>query len=103
MREHLDYCDVHGDFILIKDSVVPKNIYDINRARKTIPKGWLTIKKSKISGEGVWSLREIPEGIRFGPYEGEILNCSNDEGYCWEVSIYKFIILKVFKEKYQKE
>lgn len=80
-----DYCRIHGDFIIIKDVKVPPNPSDPERALKTIPKCWLAVKPSQIDGQGVWSIRHIPKAIKFGPYEGDILEFPNNDNYCWKI------------------
>jgi hypothetical protein len=48
---------------------------DPHRARNSVPDG-LVIKKSLIrgAGEGVFSTTLQPKGIRYGPYEGELVD-----------------------------
>ncbi|GJQ78091.1 putative ribosomal small subunit assembly [Trypoxylus dichotomus] len=55
-----------------------------DRARKTLPKKLLQIKKSKIHGEGVFALKTIPKGIKFGPYDG-LETVESTSGYAWKI------------------
>ena len=60
----------------------------VYRCHLSLPTG-LVIKTSSIpkAGAGVWAEAPVPKGVRFGPYEGIIVEHSEDahSGYCWQV------------------
>lgn len=87
-KDWVDYCLVHGNLVIIKDSdvTVEKTSMGFNRATKSCPSDWLSVKPSLISGLGVWSVRRIPEGVRFGPYQGKLTIPPNkDCSYTWRL------------------
>ena len=53
------------------------------------PPNGIVIKESSIpkAGSGVWAETPVPKGVRFGPYEGTIVEDIEDahSGYCWQV------------------
>ncbi|XP_060993699.1 histone-lysine N-methyltransferase PRDM9-like [Dama dama] len=84
----IDSCAIHGPPTFIKDSAVEKG--HANRAALTLPPG-LRIRRSGIpkAGLGVWNeASDLPLGLHFGPYEGQIID--NEEashsGYSWMVN-----------------
>ena len=62
----------------------------VYRCHLSLPTG-LVIKTSSIpkAGAGVWAEAPVPKGVRFGPYEGIIVEHSEDahSGYCWQVRL----------------
>ncbi|KAK2176512.1 hypothetical protein NP493_660g02003 [Ridgeia piscesae] len=83
-------CPVHGPLVVIKDTEVKAvdlkpGVY---RCHLSVPSG-LVIKPSSIpsAGAGVWAEAPVPKGVRFGPYEGVIVEDSEDahSGYCWQI------------------
>ena len=58
------------------------------RSDVSLPHG-IVIKESSIpkAGSGVWAETPVPKGVRFGPYEGTIVDDIEDahSGYCWQV------------------
>ena len=58
------------------------------RSDVSLPHG-IVIKESSIpkAGSGVWAETPVPKGVRFGPYEGTIVEDIEDahSGYCWQV------------------
>ncbi|XP_064645917.1 histone-lysine N-methyltransferase PRDM9-like [Lineus longissimus] len=89
-KEYPGDCPVHGPLTIIKDKEVPPSRRsDPDHARKTTPDG-LVIEPSKIPGAGLGVISNIaiPEGVRFGPYVGEIVhnvNLASDSGYAWQI------------------
>ena len=86
--EYKGDCPICGPLVIINDTPVIDG--DPQYASKTIP-DMLFIDDSTIIGAGseVFAKREIPKGVRFGPYQGEcVLNEeeAHDSGYSWEVS-----------------
>ncbi|KAB0344364.1 hypothetical protein FD754_021290, partial [Muntiacus muntjak] len=83
----IDSCAIHGSPTFIKDSAVEKG--HANRAALTLPPG-LRIRQSGIpkAGLGVWNeASDLPLGLHFGPYEGQITDNEEDSysGYSWTV------------------
>ena len=72
----------------VKDHKVRKGTKD--RAKKTLPSVILTIKSSSIHGKGVFSTKNLPQGLRFGPYEG-IQKISSTTGYAWRLRSGRFV------------
>ncbi|KAK9753120.1 hypothetical protein QE152_g3585 [Popillia japonica] len=76
--------------------------FKFSTEKKTLP-DILEIKKSKIHGEGVFALKNIPKGIKFGPYDGienvkrkfgpydGIENVKSITGYAWRIRGGKFL------------
>lgn len=65
-----------------------------DRSLCTIPKDILEIKQSK--NHGVFALKEIPEGVSFGPFEGlEFIHRS--KGSIWKIKDRKFITINDIK------
>jgi hypothetical protein len=65
--------------------------YDEDRALHTLPPG-LVVKPSSIigAGLGVFTEREIPPRVMFGPYGGVEIHdemTAHDSGYCWQVKL----------------
>jgi hypothetical protein len=65
--------------------------YDEDRALHTLPPG-LVVKTSSIigAGLGVFTEREIPPRVMFGPYGGVEIHdemTAHDSGYCWQVKL----------------
>ena len=62
----------------------------VYRCHLSLPSG-LVIKTSSIpkAGAGAWAEAPVPKGVRFGPYEGIIVEHSEDahSGYCWQVRL----------------
>ena len=65
---------------------VPQDPKDPTRADRTLPPQ-LCIAQSKIphAGRGVWTRVLLKKGLRFGPYEGAIVENNNTNGYGWQV------------------
>ncbi|GLV41340.1 Blimp-1 [Carabus blaptoides fortunei] len=86
MYEHLDSCKEHK-LIPVHDNPVPVDKNNPNRARDTVPPGWVKVKESKIinGGYGIWAVCKIPKGIQFGPYEGETGGYHTDGLYSWQI------------------
>ncbi|XP_063842598.1 uncharacterized protein LOC135090141 isoform X2 [Scylla paramamosain] len=72
---------------LILDVPVPRDGSFQNRAELTAP--WpLYIAKSKVEdgGLGVWTSADLPQGLVFGPCEGQIVRRTGEmSGYAWEI------------------
>ncbi|XP_055421430.1 histone-lysine N-methyltransferase PRDM9-like [Bubalus kerabau] len=84
----IDSCAAHGPPTFVKDSAVEKG--HANRSALTLPPG-LSIRPSGIpkAGLGVWNEgSDLPLGLHFGPYEGQIIYNEEDShsGYCWMVT-----------------
>ncbi|KAM5291611.1 histone-lysine N-methyltransferase PRDM7-like [Glossophaga mutica] len=85
---YIDSCAVHGPPTFVKDSAVDKE--HPQRAALTLPPG-LRIGPSGIpeAGLGVWNeADDLPVGLHFGPYEGQI---TEDEEaaksrYSWQIT-----------------
>lgn len=69
---------------------VPRDGSVKNRAELTVP--WpLYIAKSLIedAGQGVWTSAALPQGLVFGPCEGQIVKKTGEvSGYSWEVKVH---------------
>ncbi|XP_043336547.1 histone-lysine N-methyltransferase PRDM9-like [Cervus canadensis] len=84
----IDSCAAHGPPTFVKDCAVEKG--HANRSALTLPPG-LSIRLSGIpdAGLGVWNeASDLPLGLHFGPYEGQI---TDDEeaaksGYAWLIT-----------------
>ncbi|XP_043776100.1 histone-lysine N-methyltransferase PRDM9-like [Cervus elaphus] len=84
----IDSCAAHGPPTFVKDCAVEKG--HANRSALTLPPG-LSIRLSGIpdAGLGVWNeASDLPLGLHFGPYEGQI---TDDEeaaksGYAWQIT-----------------
>lgn len=81
-EEYEKFCPKCGMLIHILDNEVRMGVK--NRAKKTLPPNLLEIKKSPIHGEGVFALKTIPKGIKFGPYEG-LEAIASSTGYAWKI------------------
>ncbi|XP_062067955.1 histone-lysine N-methyltransferase PRDM9-like, partial [Lepus europaeus] len=84
----LDSCAVHGPPVFIKDSAVDKG--HPNRSVLSLPPG-LRIGPSGIpeAGLGVWNeASDLPLGLHFGPYEGQITEEEEaaNSGYSWLIT-----------------
>ncbi|XP_051694656.2 histone-lysine N-methyltransferase PRDM9 isoform X2 [Oryctolagus cuniculus] len=84
----LDSCAVHGPPIFVKDSAVDKG--HPNRSVLSLPPG-LRIGPSGIpeAGLGVWNeASDLPLGLHFGPYEGQITEEEEaaNSGYSWLIT-----------------
>ncbi|KAM6149269.1 histone-lysine N-methyltransferase PRDM7-like [Rhynchocyon petersi] len=84
----IDTCAAHGPPTFIKDSPVDKR--QPNRSALTLPLG-LRIGPSGIpeAGLGVWNeASELPPGIHFGPYEGQVTEDEEaaNSGYSWMIT-----------------
>ncbi|XP_062941122.1 histone-lysine N-methyltransferase PRDM9-like [Cynocephalus volans] len=84
----IDSCPAHGPPTFVKDSEVAMG--HPNRSDLTLPPG-LRIGPSGIpeAGLGVWNeASDLPLGLHFGPYEGQIKEDvqSANTGYSWEIS-----------------
>ncbi|XP_072017504.1 histone-lysine N-methyltransferase PRDM9-like [Amphiura filiformis] len=81
-----DDCPSHP-LTIIEDTPVPSKCK--NRAKLSLPPG-LVVKEAGIegAGQGVWTEKFIPKGVRFGPYGGEIVvneQMGRKSGYSWEI------------------
>ena len=72
----------------VKDTKVRKGTKD--RAKKTIPSDILEIKLSPIHGSGVFATKDLPQGLKFGPYQG-IENISSTTGCAWGLRSGRFV------------
>ncbi|XP_070258885.1 histone-lysine N-methyltransferase PRDM9-like [Myotis yumanensis] len=84
----IDSCASHGPPTFVKDSAVDKG--HANRSALTLPPG-LRIKPSGIpeAGLGVWNEEcDLPVGLYFGPYEGQITEdeATANSGYSWLIT-----------------
>ncbi|XP_059536669.1 histone-lysine N-methyltransferase PRDM9-like [Myotis daubentonii] len=84
----IDSCAVHGPPRFVKGSAVDKG--HANRSALTLPPG-LRIGPSGIpeAGLGVWNEEcDLPEGLHFGPYEGQITEdeATANSGYSWLIT-----------------
>ncbi|XP_053436273.1 histone-lysine N-methyltransferase PRDM7-like [Nycticebus coucang] len=84
----IDHCAVHGPPTFVKDTAV--DVGHPNRAALTLPPG-LSIRQSGIprAGLGVWNeASELPLGLHFGPYEGQIIADEEEarSGYAWQIT-----------------
>ncbi|XP_060040953.1 histone-lysine N-methyltransferase PRDM7 [Erinaceus europaeus] len=84
----IDSCAVHGSPVFIKDKAVDKGHPD--RSALTLPPG-LTIRPSGIpeAGLGIWNEgSDLPVGVHFGPYEGQITDDEEaaNSGYSWLIT-----------------
>ncbi|KAJ9577987.1 hypothetical protein L9F63_025154 [Diploptera punctata] len=79
-------CPIHGPLQIVQDTKVPQDPEDPTRADRTIPPQ-LCIGQSKIphAGRGTWTRVALSKGIRFGPYEGAIVEYNNTNGYGWQI------------------
>ena len=80
--EYEQFCPRCGMLGHVKDTKVRKGVKD--RAKKTIPAEILTVKPSAIHGSGVFATKLLPQGLKFGPFEGiEMVNSS--KGCAWKL------------------
>ncbi|XP_004436473.1 PREDICTED: probable histone-lysine N-methyltransferase PRDM7 [Ceratotherium simum simum] len=84
----IDSCAAHGPPTFVKDSAVDKG--HPNRSALTLPPG-LRIRPSGIpeAGLGVWNeASDLPLGLHFGPYEGQITEDEEaaNSGYSWLIT-----------------
>ncbi|ELR54538.1 Histone-lysine N-methyltransferase PRDM9, partial [Bos mutus] len=84
----IDSCAAHGPPIFVKDCAVEKG--HANRSALTLPPG-LSIRESSIpeAGLGVWNeVSDLPLGLHFGPYEGQITDDEEaaNSGYSWLIT-----------------
>ncbi|ELK35517.1 Histone-lysine N-methyltransferase PRDM9 [Myotis davidii] len=84
----IDSCAVHGPPMFVKDSAMDKG--HANRSALTLPPG-LRIGPSGIpeAGLGVWNEEcDLPVGLHFGPYEGQITEdeATANSGYSWLIT-----------------
>ncbi|XP_059536607.1 histone-lysine N-methyltransferase PRDM9-like, partial [Myotis daubentonii] len=84
----IDSCAVHGPPTFVKDSAADKG--HANRSALTLPPG-LRIGPSGIpeAGLGVWNEEcDLPEGLHFGPYEGQVTEdeATANNGYSWLIT-----------------
>ncbi|XP_029780747.1 probable histone-lysine N-methyltransferase PRDM7 [Suricata suricatta] len=84
----IDSCAAHGPPTFVKDNAVDKG--HPNRSALTLPPG-LRIRPSSIpeAGLGVWNeASDLPLGIHFGPYEGQITEDEEaaNSGYSWLIT-----------------
>ncbi|XP_068384900.1 histone-lysine N-methyltransferase PRDM7 [Eschrichtius robustus] len=84
----IDSCAAHGAPTFVKDSAVEKG--HPNRSALTLPPG-LSIRPSGIpeAGLGVWNeASDLPLGLHFGPYEGQITEDEEaaNSGYSWLIT-----------------
>ncbi|KAB0338180.1 hypothetical protein FD754_024764 [Muntiacus muntjak] len=84
----IDSCAAHGPPTFVKDCAVEKG--HANRSTLTLPPG-LSIRLSGIpdAGLGVWNeASDLPLGLHFGPYEGQITDDEEaaNSGYAWLIT-----------------
>ncbi|KAB0353708.1 hypothetical protein FD755_023594, partial [Muntiacus reevesi] len=84
----IDSCAAHGPPTFVKDCAVEKG--HANRSDLTLPPG-LSIRLSGIpdAGLGVWNeASDLPPGLHFGPYEGQITDDEEaaNSGYAWLIT-----------------
>ncbi|XP_043745005.1 histone-lysine N-methyltransferase PRDM9-like [Cervus elaphus] len=84
----IDSCAAHGPPTFVKDCAVGKG--HANRSALTLPPG-LSIRLSGIpdAGLGVWNeASDLPLGLHFGPYEGQITDDEEaaNSGYAWQIT-----------------
>uniref|UniRef100_A0A8C5L519 SET domain-containing protein n=1 Tax=Jaculus jaculus TaxID=51337 RepID=A0A8C5L519_JACJA len=84
----INSCPIHGPPIFIKDSLVNKG--HPNCSALSLPPG-LRIRPSGIpdAGLGVWNeASDLPVGLHFGPYEGQITEDEEaaNSGYSWMIT-----------------
>ncbi|XP_072802989.1 histone-lysine N-methyltransferase PRDM7 isoform X2 [Vicugna pacos] len=84
----IDSCAAHGPPTFVKDSAVERG--HPNRSALTLPPG-LRIRPSGIpeAGLGVWNeASDLPLGLHFGPYEGQITEDEEaaNSGYSWLIT-----------------
>ncbi|XP_073933902.1 histone-lysine N-methyltransferase PRDM9-like [Castor canadensis] len=84
----INSCAAHGPPTFVKDNVVDKGHY--NRSALSLPSG-LRIRPSSIpeAGLGVWNeSSDLPLGLHFGPYEGQITEDEEaaNSGYSWMIT-----------------
>ncbi|XP_060979411.1 histone-lysine N-methyltransferase PRDM9-like [Dama dama] len=93
----IESCAAHGPPTFVKDCAVEKG--HANRSAFTLPPG-LSIRLSGIpdAGLGVWNeASDLPLGLHFGPYEGQITDGeeSTNSGYAWLITkgrnCYKYV------------
>ncbi|KAF0301933.1 Histone-lysine N-methyltransferase PRDM9 [Amphibalanus amphitrite] len=88
-REWEGDCPVHGPLEVVPDNKVPFDTGDPERDIKTRPE-FLNPGRSKIPGAntGIWTEKDLPARLRFGPYEGIVTadrRQATDSGYSWEI------------------
>ncbi|XP_043226482.1 histone-lysine N-methyltransferase PRDM9-like [Amphibalanus amphitrite] len=88
-REWEGDCPVHGPLQVVPDTKVPLDTGDPERDIKTRPE-FLNPGRSKIPGAntGIWTEKDLPARLRFGPYEGIVTadrRQATDSGYSWEI------------------
>ncbi|KAF0301927.1 Histone-lysine N-methyltransferase PRDM9 [Amphibalanus amphitrite] len=88
-REWEGDCPVHGPLEVVPDTKVPFDTGDPERDIKTRPE-FLNPGRSKIPGAntGIWTEKDLPARLRFGPYEGIVTadrRQATDSGYSWEI------------------
>ncbi|XP_043206693.1 histone-lysine N-methyltransferase PRDM9-like isoform X2 [Amphibalanus amphitrite] len=88
-REWEGDCPVHGPLQVVPDTKVPFDTGDPERDIKTRPE-FLNPGRSKIPGAntGIWTEKDLPARLRFGPYEGIVTadrRQATDSGYSWEI------------------
>ncbi|XP_053387483.1 zinc finger protein 271-like isoform X2 [Mercenaria mercenaria] len=81
-------CPIHGPLEYIQDTEV-LNSQDPDRALHSLPPD-LVVKNSSIKGAGlgVFTEKEIPARVMFGPYGGVIVTDpekAHKSGYCWQI------------------
>uniref|UniRef100_A0A8C6FW23 Histone-lysine N-methyltransferase PRDM9 n=1 Tax=Moschus moschiferus TaxID=68415 RepID=A0A8C6FW23_MOSMO len=84
----IDSCAAHGPPTFVKDCAVENG--HANRSALTLPPG-LSIRLSGIpeAGLGVWNeASDLPLGLHFGPYEGQITDDEEaaNSGYSWLIT-----------------
>ncbi|CAI9161224.1 unnamed protein product [Rangifer tarandus platyrhynchus] len=84
----IDSCAAHGPPTFVKDCAVKRG--HANRSALTLPPG-LSIRLSGIpdAGLGVWNeASNLPLGLHFGPYEGQITDDEEaaNSGYAWLIT-----------------